>query len=67
MLLNWGLERADKTQLPAFLESSAMGRPLYARLGFEVKEVVEWDLTKYGLKGSDTSTVMIRPPLPRAM
>ena len=63
MLLNWGLGRADKAQLPAFLESSAMGRPLYARLGFEVKEVVNWDLTKYGFKGTDTSTVMIRPPL----
>jgi hypothetical protein len=62
MLLNWGLEKADKAQLPAFLESSPMGKPLYARLGFEVQEVVTWDLTKYGLEGTDTSTVMIRPP-----
>lgn len=64
MLLSWGLRKADSAQLPSFLESSPMGRPLYERMGFEAKEVVTWDLTKYGFEGTDTSTVMIRDPLP---
>ncbi|CAO2648756.1 Nn.00g097050.m01.CDS01 [Neocucurbitaria sp. VM-36] len=63
MLLAWGLRKADSAQLPSFLESSPMGRPLYARMGFEPKHVETWDLTKYGLEGTDTSTVMIREPL----
>lgn len=63
MLLEWGLKQADADQLPAFLESSPMGRPLYARVGFEPQHEEVWDLTKYGLEGTDTSTVMIRPPL----
>jgi hypothetical protein len=64
MLLKWGIEQADRAQLPAFLESSAMGRPLYARMGYEVQETVTWDLTNYGLEGTDTITVMIRPAQP---
>jgi GNAT superfamily N-acetyltransferase len=64
MLLSWGLRKADSAQLPSFLESSPMGKPLYARLGFKPVEVVHWDLTKYGYEGSDYSTVMLRDPLP---
>ncbi|USP79709.1 gnat family protein [Curvularia clavata] len=63
MLLNWGISKADSLGLPAFLESSAMGRPLYERLGFQAREVVTFDLKKYGLEGTDTNTVMIREPL----
>lgn len=62
MLLKWGLEQADKAQLPAFLESTPTGKPLYARLGFEPVHEEVFDLTKYGLEGSDVSTVMIRQP-----
>ncbi|KAH7391703.1 acyl-CoA N-acyltransferase [Pyrenochaeta sp. MPI-SDFR-AT-0127] len=62
-LIAWGLEKADKVQLPAFLESSPMGRPLYARMGFEPKHEEVWDLTKYGREGTDTNTIMIREPL----
>jgi hypothetical protein len=64
MLLSWGSRKADSAQLPSFLESSPMGKPLYARMGYKPVEVVKWDLTKYGHEGEDTSTVMIRDPLP---
>ncbi|KAL6709646.1 hypothetical protein ACN47E_001074 [Coniothyrium glycines] len=64
MLLAWGLKKADGAGLPSFLESSPMGRPLYARFGFTPREEVHWDLSKYGFEGSDTSTIMIRDPLP---
>lgn len=63
MLIAWGTRKADSAQLPSFLESSPMGRPLYERMGFQEKYVKTWDLTKYGREGTDTSTVMIREPL----
>ena len=62
MLLNLGLSKADSMGLPAFLEASPMGKPLYERFGFQIKEVATFDLTKYGLEGTDTNTVMIREP-----
>ncbi|KAF1836774.1 hypothetical protein BDW02DRAFT_545349 [Decorospora gaudefroyi] len=65
MALRWGFNKADEVQLPCFLESSPMGKPLYERMGFKVQEVVTWDLTKYGLEGEDTSTVMLREPVLR--
>ncbi|KAK0916448.1 hypothetical protein LTR57_012900 [Friedmanniomyces endolithicus] len=37
MHLRWGFEQAEKLGLPVYLESSPMGRPLYARNGFEIK------------------------------
>lgn len=67
MLLEWGLSKADTAGLPAFLESSSMGKPLYERVGFQPKEVVIWDLSKYGLEGTDTNTAMIREPSPKAI
>lgn len=63
MLLDWGTRQADRARLPAFLESSPMGKPLYERMGFQAKEVVTWDLTHYGLEGTDYSTVMLREPV----
>jgi len=84
MLLDWGTRQADRARLPAFLESSPMGKPLYERMGFQAKEgksrqinclrdchwlcvfgiaVVTWDLTHYGLEGTDYSTVMLREPI----
>ncbi|KAF1935176.1 hypothetical protein EJ02DRAFT_460598 [Clathrospora elynae] len=67
MLVDWGVRKADSAQLPSFLESSPMGRPLYERMGFRPKEVVMWDLKKYGLEGTDNSTVMLREPLLHAV
>jgi predicted N-acetyltransferase YhbS len=63
LLVRWGTEQADEAQLPSFLEASLMGRPLYARLGFEPQEEEVWDLKKYGLEGTDVSTPMIRQPV----
>jgi hypothetical protein len=42
MLLEWGTKQADRARLPAFLESSPMGKPLYERMGFRVKEGKSW-------------------------
>lgn len=63
MLIDWGTAQADAVQLPCFLESSVMGRPLYARCGFTPRLEQKFDLTKYGGVGEDMNTVMIRDPV----
>lgn len=67
LLLRFGTEIADQAGLPGFLESTLVGRPLYARWGFEARHEEVWDLTRFGLEGTDTSTVMIRPPIVHVM
>ncbi|XPT02487.1 hypothetical protein M3J09_011604 [Ascochyta lentis] len=62
-LLKWGTAQADAAQLPCFLESSVMGRPLYARCGFTPRHEEVFDLRKYGGEGEDRNTVMIRDPV----
>jgi len=59
-LVRWGAEQADVAQLPCFLESSVIGRPLYARCGFTPRHEEVFDLSKYGGEGKDVNTVMIR-------
>lgn len=63
MLIRWGTEQADDAQLPAFLEATMVGVPLYTREGFQARHEEVFDLKKYGLEGTDVSTVMIREPL----
>jgi len=62
-LVRWGTEQADASQLPCFLESSVMGRPLYTRCGFTPRHEQRFDLKKYGGEGEDINTVMIRDPV----
>ena len=50
-------------QLPCFLESSVIGRPLYARCGFTPRHEEVFDLSKYEGEGKDVNTVMIRDPV----
>ena len=40
MLVSWALERCKKEQLSAYVESTSIGKPLYTRLGFELKDSV---------------------------
>ena len=63
MLVEWGTQGADVAQLPCFLESSPVARPLYQKKGFKTAEIVTFDLTKYGSSGTDESHVMLRPSL----
>lgn len=62
-LVRWGTSQADVAQLPCFLESSVMGRPLYTKCGFTPRLEQVFDLTKYGGEGGDMNTVMIRDPV----
>lgn len=46
-LLNWGTGEADRLEIPAFLESSPQGLPLYKKCGFEVVDTVTVDLSPW--------------------
>jgi predicted GNAT family N-acyltransferase len=62
MLVKWGLDKADKAKLPAYLEASEEGRPLYAKMGFKPVEENYFDLAKFGYEGGELNTVMMRDP-----
>ncbi|KAF2440957.1 acyl-CoA N-acyltransferase [Karstenula rhodostoma CBS 690.94] len=66
LLVNWGLELADKSQLPSFLEASDAGKKLYTSLGFEPVHVETFDLSKYdpNLSGLESNTAMLRKAAP---
>lgn len=56
----FGLEIADRNDVPVYLTSSRIARSLYEKFGFEVKEAIEFDLSVYGGTGTDVGCVMIR-------
>ncbi|KAK4995998.1 hypothetical protein LTR66_004291 [Elasticomyces elasticus] len=60
--LKWGLGLADELGLPAYLEGSEMGQPLYRRWGFEPLKVLPFDTTKYGGSRRQDHMCMLRPP-----
>jgi hypothetical protein len=62
MLIKWGCEIADISGVPAFLEASPTGLPLYEKAGF--KEVDRFDLIleQFGGKGIRTTVQMIKYP-----
>ena len=50
MLIEWGREQARKDGLPAYLEASAQGKPVYERCGFQqVGDLVPWDCKPHGI------------------
>lgn len=61
MHMQWGFEQAEKMGLPVWLEASAMGRPLYARNGFETVGWLDLDLKKWGLDKDLPHALMLRP------
>jgi GNAT superfamily N-acetyltransferase len=66
ILLERMMEEVDREGLPAYLESSEMGKPLYKRFGFEEVRTTEFKLEKYGGHGSEKNTVMLRAARPKA-
>lgn len=61
MHLKWGLAEADRLGLPAYLEASPNGRPLYERWGFEPLREFPFDLRDYGAKANVPHMLMLRP------
>lgn len=49
-LVQWGVDRAREDGVPAFLEASVGGKPVYEAGGFqEICEAVPWDMRPYGV------------------
>lgn len=48
MMLEWGLKEADRLGLPAYLEASPAGKPLYERYGFENVGEMTMDVRPWG-------------------
>jgi GNAT superfamily N-acetyltransferase len=63
MLIRWGLEEADRYHLPAYLEASDSGRPLYERHGFKARKETWFNLADYGGEGKERNTHMVRDPV----
>lgn len=64
MLLQWGIERANRDGLSVYLHAEPLGYPLYKRLGFVDIEghTIQIPLEEYGGKGDWTIKTMIREP-----
>ena len=43
-IVKWGLEKCAEFGIPAWLEASPQGRPVYEKLGFELAEEVDMDV-----------------------
>ena len=58
LLIQWGIEQAEKWKVPAYLEAGVMGRPIYEKMGFrQVGELAEVDLKPFGV---DTTFILVR-------
>ena len=61
MLLQWGMNVADESGLPCYVESSPEGYNLYRKNGFEDVDYIFNDMTRWGHEGVYRYAVMIRP------
>lgn len=49
MLITWGAKQAEAEGVPAYLEASVLGKPVYIKYGFkEVGEASRYDLRPHG-------------------
>lgn len=48
MLVRWGVERAKRDGVPAFLEATPAGAPIYESLGFRQVGQAELQLQQFG-------------------
>jgi GNAT superfamily N-acetyltransferase len=60
--IKWGCDIAQKHGVPAYLEATAAGLPVYRKAGFEEVGTFEMDLEKYGGIGSRVNVIMIKYP-----
>lgn len=59
--LKWGIEQADKLDLPIYLDSSVLGRKLYERNGFKVVKDFPFDGREWGGRSKGEHWCMVRP------
>ena len=66
LLLEAGLEVADKAHAKVWLSSTPKAVGMYEKNGWEIKERYATDLRKYGGEGTYSPAWMLRLPVKRA-
>ena len=66
LLLDAGVEIADKSQAKIWLSSTPKSVSFYERTGWEIKERYDTDLSKFGGEGIYSPAWMLRLPTERA-
>ncbi|KAI4834455.1 acyl-CoA N-acyltransferase [Aureobasidium sp. EXF-8845] len=65
LLLDEGVAIADRCGIQTYLEATKVGRPLYAKYGYEDRDFMDFDVVKYAPTAKDDPPhefmVMIRP------
>ena len=61
ILVEWGLDMADREGLPCWLQATPQGRGLYSKCGFEIVGDMDIDMSKYGGEGIYRYVCMLRP------
>lgn len=61
MLLRRGIDMANEYNLPVYLESSPMAKPVYERMGFELLGWMPFDAREFGSDREMRHAVMMRP------
>lgn len=64
-MLKWGTSKADAAGRRLYLEATGEGMPLYLKAGFRPVDEISLDRTKFGAKGQESFTIMIRDPIPQ--
>ena len=65
LLIQWGIEQAEKKGVPAYLEAGVMGRPVYEKMGFrQVGELMNLDLRPFEVEATFVMAKMAYIPKP---
>ncbi len=62
MLVQWGVDEANRLGLPAYLEATEAGHMLYPSCGFKDVEELKIDTAKFGKEGIHLNWAMRRDP-----
>lgn len=62
LLMQWGLKHAEKVGLPAYLEASIYGYPLYQKLGFHDIDKVVIKAEEWGGDHDRVYVAMLKQP-----
>ncbi|KAK8086602.1 Ribosomal protein S18 acetylase RimI [Apiospora phragmitis] len=62
LLLNWGIDLADRLDVPIYLESTITARHFYKRFGFDIPEFVIHKAEVIGDDRDDIVPIMVRMP-----
>ena len=62
LLTLWGIDLADREGLKICLESTPFGKRLYEKCGFETREEVAFDVSRFGGPERYTWTLMVKDP-----